>query len=46
MAAAEKLDNLKAKLAQRETVPGYAENCAAIRAEIARLEAEIAQAAD
>ena len=46
MTAAETLDNLKAKLAARDGVPGYVENCAALRAEIARLEAQIAQAGD
>lgn len=36
----ERLEKLRAMLAKRETLPGYEENVKAIRAEIARLEAQ------
>lgn len=39
----DRLADLRAKLAARERQPGFAENVAAIKAEIARLEAEKSQ---
>ena len=35
----ERIDELKAKLQAREGIPAYAENVAAIKSEIAKLEA-------
>lgn len=37
---ADELETLRAKLAKRENVPGYKENCVEIRARIAEIEKE------